>query len=649
MHHRFPSIGGRVLPHPLQNRRVRPPDARRHLSPPALVAVSDPPGRDEAADPKREPGQSAFGSATVPDVCQPGNRAITGRTRVRRRAIRTQGVTLPSRRRSHAMQVAVLSDIHANRHALEAVLDDVRRTGARELWCLGDLVGYGADPNDCVALVREHVDVCIAGNHDLAVTGELPLEDFSRRRGAGGRLDAGGDRARPPRVPGTLRPQLDHRRRRPLPRQPARPGLGVRRRRAARRAVPGPPAGPHRADRAQPHRAVVRPRGRRSRRPARRAATARRRHQRGLLAAEPRQRRPAARRRSARGLDAARPHAGNAPRGGASTTTSPARRRRSATRGCPTRSPTGWDTVSDRAPAALRGSATLPAALRAALAIAGCGQRRAVPASDASKRSTRRCSASPTRPTPATATRADERARPRPSRPSTALPSSVDARLRTRIAAGLEQLTQTVPEQCAQDGDRDDRPSRTTGPEDARRPSRRHDGDDRDRAARDRPRRRRPRRPPTEPATDPDTETAPIRGGAQGPDGHGPPGQLKKAGRRGGERLSRSPIATSSASRSARGGMSTVVLAFDRRLERHVAVKLLAEHLADDRQFVSRFRREALAAARLVHPNIVQVFDFGLDEPTAAASTSSWSTCRAARAPRSCVSAGCCPRPRRST
>ena len=64
------------------------------------------------------------------------------------------------------------------------------------------------------------------------------------------------------------------------------------------------------------------------------------------------------------------------------------------------------------------------------------------------------------------------------------------------------------------------------------------------------------------------------------------------------------------------GGMSTVHLAFDRRLERQVAVKLLAEHLADDQQFVSRFRREALAAARLVHPNIVQVFDFGLDEPS---------------------------------
>jgi serine/threonine-protein kinase len=62
------------------------------------------------------------------------------------------------------------------------------------------------------------------------------------------------------------------------------------------------------------------------------------------------------------------------------------------------------------------------------------------------------------------------------------------------------------------------------------------------------------------------------------------------------------------------GGMSTVYLALDSRLERHVAIKLLAEHLADDATFVSRFRREALAAARLVHPNIVQVFDFGLDE-----------------------------------
>lgn len=62
------------------------------------------------------------------------------------------------------------------------------------------------------------------------------------------------------------------------------------------------------------------------------------------------------------------------------------------------------------------------------------------------------------------------------------------------------------------------------------------------------------------------------------------------------------------------GGMSTVQLAFDTRLERYVAVKLLAEHLAADHNFVARFRREALAAARLVHPNVVQVYDFGTDE-----------------------------------
>jgi serine/threonine-protein kinase len=62
------------------------------------------------------------------------------------------------------------------------------------------------------------------------------------------------------------------------------------------------------------------------------------------------------------------------------------------------------------------------------------------------------------------------------------------------------------------------------------------------------------------------------------------------------------------------GGMSTVHLALDRRLERQVAVKLLAEHLADDPAFVSRFQREAQAAARLVHPNVVQVFDSGRDE-----------------------------------
>jgi len=62
------------------------------------------------------------------------------------------------------------------------------------------------------------------------------------------------------------------------------------------------------------------------------------------------------------------------------------------------------------------------------------------------------------------------------------------------------------------------------------------------------------------------------------------------------------------------GGMSTVYKATDRVLERTVAVKILAEHLSDDDKFVARFRREALAVAKLIHPNIVQVYDTGVDQ-----------------------------------
>jgi predicted phosphodiesterase len=78
------------------------------------------------------------------------------------------------------MRVAIVSDIHGNRHAFEAVLDAVADSGCEELWCLGDLVGYGADPDACVALARDHAAICLAGNHDLGVRGSLPLEEFSR-------------------------------------------------------------------------------------------------------------------------------------------------------------------------------------------------------------------------------------------------------------------------------------------------------------------------------------------------------------------------------------------------------------------------------------------------------------------------------------
>jgi predicted phosphodiesterase len=78
------------------------------------------------------------------------------------------------------MRFAVVSDIHGNRHAFEAVLDAIESSDCKELWCLGDLVGYGAEPDACVELARRHAAICLAGNHDLGVRGTLPLEDFSR-------------------------------------------------------------------------------------------------------------------------------------------------------------------------------------------------------------------------------------------------------------------------------------------------------------------------------------------------------------------------------------------------------------------------------------------------------------------------------------
>jgi|ERR1700722_13383243 diadenosine tetraphosphatase ApaH/serine/threonine PP2A family protein phosphatase len=77
------------------------------------------------------------------------------------------------------MRVAVISDIHANRHALEAVLAAVNVEAPDEIWCLGDTVGYGPEPNRCCALVAERATLCLAGNHDLAVTGALSIEEFN--------------------------------------------------------------------------------------------------------------------------------------------------------------------------------------------------------------------------------------------------------------------------------------------------------------------------------------------------------------------------------------------------------------------------------------------------------------------------------------
>jgi len=69
--------------------------------------------------------------------------------------------------------------VHANLPAFEAVLDDIRAEGVDEVWNLGDLVGYGAQPDECVALAAEHCDLCLVGNHDLVVLGKLDMADFS--------------------------------------------------------------------------------------------------------------------------------------------------------------------------------------------------------------------------------------------------------------------------------------------------------------------------------------------------------------------------------------------------------------------------------------------------------------------------------------
>ena len=85
------------------------------------------------------------------------------------------------------MRVAVLSDVHANVHALDAVLAEIEAGAFDAIWCLGDLVGYGPKPNECVALLQERASICLAGNHDLVVLGKIPIETFGGEAGAAAR------------------------------------------------------------------------------------------------------------------------------------------------------------------------------------------------------------------------------------------------------------------------------------------------------------------------------------------------------------------------------------------------------------------------------------------------------------------------------
>jgi len=78
------------------------------------------------------------------------------------------------------VRYAIIADIHANLAAFNAVLDDIeRKGGVEEVWCLGDVVGYGPDPRECIELLRQCNHVCVAGNHDWAAIGKVDTSDFS--------------------------------------------------------------------------------------------------------------------------------------------------------------------------------------------------------------------------------------------------------------------------------------------------------------------------------------------------------------------------------------------------------------------------------------------------------------------------------------
>jgi diadenosine tetraphosphatase ApaH/serine/threonine PP2A family protein phosphatase len=77
------------------------------------------------------------------------------------------------------MRVAILTDIHSNLPALKAVLAAIEEAAIERRWCLGDVVGYGAQPDDCTRLVKESCELSLVGNHDLAVTGEIDTDVFS--------------------------------------------------------------------------------------------------------------------------------------------------------------------------------------------------------------------------------------------------------------------------------------------------------------------------------------------------------------------------------------------------------------------------------------------------------------------------------------
>ncbi len=213
------------------------------------------------------------------------------------------------------MRIAAITDIHANLPALEAVLGATDAAGIEEIWCLGDVVGYGAEPDRCADLVRERCSVCLVGNHDLAVLGALDIAAFSEAAAEAVAWTRENVAARTLEMLRELEP------------------AGRREGIALFHASPRDPVWEYvlSAEQAddcldvQPERVAlighshvalffVRPPGEQGEvRGAQAGDGALLRARRGALAAQPRQRRPAARRRSSRGLAGSRHRGGDRP------------------------------------------------------------------------------------------------------------------------------------------------------------------------------------------------------------------------------------------------------------------------------------------------------------------------------------------------
>jgi predicted phosphodiesterase len=78
------------------------------------------------------------------------------------------------------MRIAVMSDIHGNLEALSSVIVDIRNRNVDRIICLGDVVGYGSNPNECIRMVEKYCDYCLLGNHEFAIFDDVSVQEFNK-------------------------------------------------------------------------------------------------------------------------------------------------------------------------------------------------------------------------------------------------------------------------------------------------------------------------------------------------------------------------------------------------------------------------------------------------------------------------------------